>query len=201
MKNLSSSLFHAVLNVFVPKAGATLIAQPFAEGCHRHRALVSIIDHLDSEGTTGVVLNRPMGMTLDQVVSGIDPESRIPVFCGGPSDQDTLFFIHTLGPDVLPGSREYAPGLYVGGDISTIRSYINSGYPVEGYVRFFAGYTFWGEGELEEQMADRQWAMDEAPEASTVLSGIGDSAWYEAVRAQGEALRAWTLVPRHAFFN
>lgn len=201
MKNLSSSLFHAVITAAYPKCGATLISNPFENAPHRNRALVSIIDHLASEGTTGVVLNRPSGMTLDQVVSGINPDTNIPVFCGGPNDQETLFFIHNLGPDILPGSRLYSPGLYVGGDISTIKSYINSGYPVEGCVRFFAGYTLWERGELEKQLEDGQWGMESAPTLMDVLSGIGDKAWFNAVKRQGDALRPWMLVPRHPEFN
>ncbi len=201
MKNLSSALFQANLTASIPQCGATLIAEPFSKDNKVKRSLISIIDYLDTEGTTGVVLNRPTGNYLSDMVPGVDPSKRIPVFCGGPTGQDRIFFIHSLGTDIMPGSRPYAPGLWVGGDFSTIISYINSGYPVEGCVRFFVGYKIWSEGELEKELEQGRWAMSELRDAADTLSGMGDKAWFDAVRREGEKLRRWLLVPRHAEFN
>ena len=201
MKHLSSALLHVNLTDTTPRCGATLIANPLTAAGHANRSLITIIDYLDTEGTTGVTLNRPTGDYLSDLVPGIDPASRIPVFCGGPEGQDRIFFIHSLGTEIMPGSRPYAPGLWVGGDFSTIKSYINSGYPVEGFVRFFTGYHCWGEGELEKELEDGKWAMSEMTSPAHNLSGIGDKAWFEAVKRQEDRLRPWAMIPRHPDFN
>lgn len=201
MKHLSSALLHVNLTDIVPQCGATLIANPLTAEGHSKRCLVSIIDYLESEGTTAVTLNRPTGFFLSDLVPGIDSQYRIPVFDGGPEGRDRIFFIHSLGNEIMPGSRPYAPGLWVGGDFSTIRSYINSGYPVDGYVRFFTGYHCWSAGELEQELEQGNWAMAELSEPAHNLSGIGDKAWFDAVRRQNERLRPWAMVPRHPDFN
>src|SRR5512136_948220 len=59
------------------------------------RAVVLMIDH-DEEGAFGLVVNRPSPFTLGEVVEGMDdsPASSIPVYVGGPVQQNALFVLH-----------------------------------------------------------------------------------------------------------
>ena len=59
-----------------------------------HQAVVLMIDH-DEEGAFGLVVNRPSPFTLGEVVEGMEdgPASRIPVYVGGPVQQDALFVL------------------------------------------------------------------------------------------------------------
>ena len=66
------------------------------------------------------------------------PETEsIPVFLGGPVSDDRLFYIHNLGPDIISDCDEYFPGLYAGGSFRDVLNYVNSGYPVDGRIRFY----------------------------------------------------------------
>lgn len=202
MKDITTNLFKVKSTSQIPMAGALLVAEPFMrEGCFNH-GVVSLIDYMPDEGATGVVMNNRTEYSLSELLDGIEVQSRIPVFCGGPLGQDRLYFLHTLGSDIIPQARCYAPGMYVGGDFESIISYVNGGYPIEGNVRFFIGYSNWAEGQLERELHHENWVLAPVPSDSTeMLTGAGDSYWHRAVRTMGEAYRPWTLLPRNVSVN
>ncbi len=203
MKDFGSLLFKVNVSNSEPHAGQILVSEPFrSDECFNH-GVMTVIDYLEEEGATAVVLNNRSEYMLGDLLDGISPDVRIPVFCGGPTGQDRLFFIHTLGPEIIPEAREFAPGLYVGGSFDAAVQYLNSGYPTEGYIRFFVGYTNWTEGQLERELKAELWA--EAPEADIsceeMLTGAADSYWHRTVRALGERFRRWSVLPRNATCN
>lgn len=202
MKDITSDLFRVRRRAGSPVAGGILVAEPFVKECCFNHAVVSIIDYVSTEGATGVVMNNRTEYLLGELLDGVEAQEDIPVFCGGPLGQDRLYFIHTLGPDIVPRARRYAPGLYVGGDFDSIIGYINQGYPAEGAVRFFVGYSTWCEGQLDRELGQDTWALGIQPlHPSDMLRGAGDSYWHRNVRALGAAYRSWTLFPRNVAAN
>lgn len=202
MKDITTNLFRVKNYTDKPACGALLVAEPFLKESYFNHGVVSLIDYIPSEGATGVVMNNNTDYKLGELLDGVDPELDIPVFCGGPVGQDRLFFIHTLGPDIIPQARQYAPGLYVGGDFDTIINYVNAGYPTEGVVRFFIGYCNWVEGQLERELREETWAMAPAPSsASDLLQDVADPYWHRTVRSMGSRYRSWSLMPRNTSAN
>ena len=202
MKNIPTELFRLTAHEGDVRRGDLLVAEPFLSESYFNRAVIALIDYDKDEGATGVVLNNCTPYTLSDVLDGVAAAADVPVYCGGPLGQDRLFFVHTLGPAVIEGAREFAPGIYVGGDFDAIVDYVNSGYATEGTVRFFIGYSSWVKGQLEEEMAGSVWAVARMPfDAREVLSGTGASFWHSTVRALGEAYRPWRLVPKDIHAN
>ncbi|MDE6136308.1 MAG: YqgE/AlgH family protein, partial [Muribaculaceae bacterium] len=149
-----------------------------------------------------VVLHHPSVSRLAALVDDCDVRADVPVYCGGPLALDRLFFMHTLGAELIPGARPYMPGMYIGGDFDAVLDYLNSGYAVEGRVRFFVGYSGWDEGQLESEIAEGTWALTESPaDVSELLQGADDAFWHRAVRLLGDEFRSWRLVPRMACAN
>ena len=203
MKDICSALFAAPDVKSAPlRGGNMLISEPFLEeDCFSH-SVISIIDYDVHGGAMGVVLNHRSNSTVADLLDEPRVEIDVPVYIGGPLATDRLFFIHNLGADIIPGSRPYAPGLYVGGDFEAIIEYVNSGYPVDGCVRFFVGYSGWAEHQLEKEIAAGTWAVAEEPDDTTRLfHGNGDHYWHREVRALGEPYRPWRLVPRMTYAN
>ena len=69
-----------------PKAGRLLVATPLLEDPNFRRAVVLIVEHEDVQGTLGVVLNRPTGIGVGQVLeqwTALATEPSV-VFRGGP---------------------------------------------------------------------------------------------------------------------
>lgn len=204
MKDLTNRLFKIKKENGTPTGGTVLVSEPFMntkETCFVH-GVVAVIDYLAEEGATGVVLNNRTEYMLDELFDGIDSKVRIPVFCGGPTGQDRLFFIHTLGPDIVPGARSFAPGLYIGGDFDVISEYVNRGYDIEGCVRFFVGYCNWVSGQIERELSEGCWAtVEKTLSPDTLLRGAADSFWHSRVKELGADYRSWSLLPRDVQCN
>lgn len=202
MKDLSTLLFRVENPKLQPHAGQVLVAEPFIGDEHFKHGVISVIDYLASEGTTGVVLNNRTEYMLDELLDGVNKDSNIPVFCGGPLGQDRLFFIHTLGPEIIPNARKYTDGLFVGGNFEQAIDYIRKGYPIDGCIRFFVGYSCWSVGQLESEILDNKWAsVPDTPSPDLLLTGAGDQFWHRTVRSLGPQYRAWHLLPRNIACN
>ncbi len=184
-----------------PRPGALLVAEPFLRESYFNHAVICIIDHGSGKNTMGLVLNRQISHTLSDLVDGIDGGEKIPVFCGGPMSSDRLFFLHTLGPDIINGAREVVKGLWVGGDFDQMKDYIAKGYPTEGHVRFFIGYSGWSPQQLEAELAKKVWAVTEISDPGQLLIGADNSYWHAAVRRLGPAFRGWQFHPQNPLAN
>lgn len=205
MKNIRSNIFDINTIKRPARSGSLMVAEPFLRERYFLHAVVSVIDAPDNgEGTMGVVLNNKTALNLHEILDGLDSSRPVPVYCGGPMSQDRLFFIHTLGRAIIPDAQEYAPGLWVGGDFDSIIRYINAGYPTDGVVRFFLGYSGWGVGQLDAELNDNVWAVAESNIDITpaeLLSLHGDRLWHRVVRAMGPGYRLWKLHPSSASAN
>lgn len=200
MKNLDSTIFNIDIPTGTPAVGSLLIAEPFLKEhwfCH---AVICMLDCDPGQSAMGVVMNRPSGQTLNNLIDGVTTPNDIPVWVGGPMSLDRLFFIHTLGP-LIPGAREIAPGLYLGGDFDEMLSYINGGLDPEGTIRFFVGYSGWSPGQLNQEIADHVWAVSNPGQATDLLTGGDDRYWHRYVRRLGPSHHHWHLHPLNPQLN
>lgn len=203
MKNLANGLFHIVtIDERAPQCGGLLVAEPFLKDSYFSHGVVSLIDYLPEEGATGIVMNKRTDYMLSDLLDGIQPGTDLRVFCGGPLGLDRIYFVHSLGSDIVPGAREYSPGLYVGGDFDAVLDYINCGFDTEGAIRFFIGYSNWTPGQLEREIREGTWAQAPGPlSEDELLRGEADSYWHRAVRTLGSTYRPWQLLPHDASLN
>lgn len=203
MKDLSAKILN--VETVIPrslKPGTVLVAAPSLNELYFSHSAVMLVDFEKGDGALGLVLNLRSGHNLNEYLDGVSPEAEVPVYCGGPIAQDRMVFMHTLGPDVFPGSKEFAPGLYLGGDFEAAINYVNSGYPVEGFIRFFIGHSGWADNQLFEEMNDGVWAVAEPGEnKGLLLSGSDDAYWHRCVRGMGHHYRAWQFFPRNVYAN
>lgn len=179
-------------------AGALLVAEPFlAEDWFRHAAGI-VIDYSMADGTVGLMLNQLASVTLNQVV---DCKKDYPVYVGGPVGNDRLSFLHTLG-DVVPGSQQVMPGLWLGGNFDEALQLVDDNPLPEGMIRFFIGYSGWTPGQLEQEIDDHVWAVAAPPaDAAQLLTGAGDAYWHRVVRDMGQDYKGWLYHPRDNHSN
>lgn len=183
------------------RTGSLLVAEPALTQPYFDHSVIMLVD-TDDNGALGAVLNYPIDGHLSQVLDGVDSEHDVRLYCGGPVGHDRLFYIHTLGPDVLPGAIEFGKGLYVGGDTAAVLEYVNSGYPIEGHIRFFVGYSGWRGKQLQGELAEGTWgvaSLRTSPEK--LLSIAPDRMWHTAVGWLDDRYRAWKMIPRDAINN
>jgi putative transcriptional regulator len=137
-----------------PGSGILLIADPFLKDPNFLRTVVLLCEH-NEEGSFGFVVNRPYGNTLDQLIPDMNGFS-LPVYYGGPVQVDTIHFIHQY-PGEIEGGQEILNGVFWGGDFDQAMQLVRSGNADSQKIRFFIGYSGWGEGQLEDEIKEKSW--------------------------------------------
>ncbi len=160
-----------------------LIAMPGLADPIFARSLAFVCEH-GEQGAMGIIVNRPLGMTLSSLFSQIDIELHRPdvadlgVCFGGPVQTDRGFVLHEpLGAwqSTLAVSDEL--GLTTSKDILQA---VGSG---EGPERLFVslGYAGWEAGQLEKEIAENAWITVEAD--MRVIFDLPPDERYEAALA------------------
>ena len=156
-------------------AATTHLADPnFAQ------TLVYIAEHTP-DGALGFIMNRPVGKTIAEVaqLSGISkPLADLRVLYGGPVQQRQLLLVV-----FEPGPKDQPLVCRLGLPQEQIEAHLASG---KGWVRAFAGYSGWSEGQLENEIEEDSWqvcAADKILFRDNILSGLwgaytsGDTRW------------------------
>lgn len=197
--DIKSLLFNINIESDKPSLASLLVAEPFLKEDFFRHAVICLVDYGES-GAMGIVLNHATVYSLQDMIDTVKSEQPIPVYCGGPMSTDRLYFIHTLG-DLFPGGRKIREGLWLGGDFKALEDYLNSGYPVEGKIRFFIGYSGWSAGQLEEEVENHAWAVAPIVSNETLMTETEDSMWHKMVRELGEEFRGWRYHPVNLHAN
>lgn len=177
--------------------GRLLVATPGLGDLNFDRTVVFVLEH-GSDGAVGVVLNRPsdidVGVPLPEwaVLVG-DPRK---IFFGGPVAQGAVLGL-AWGP--TEASEGWAPLIDGLGTLDLSATPAELDVPIE-RLRIFTGYSGWGEGQLENELAGGAWFVADGTPDDAFTPEPG-SLWADVVRRQGgtEALLAST--PRHPWLN
>lgn len=171
--------------------GVILIADPFLKDPNFKRTVIVICEH-QQQGSFGFVLNKLYEQQLGDLVSGIE-YSEFPVYFGGPVQQDTIHFLHKR-PDIIPDGSEISDGIYWGGDFSVVVDLIKTYQLNNDDIRFFLGYSGWGEGQLKEEMGLKSWITSTvSPEL--IFPGYAEETWKEALKKLGGEYEQMTNYP------
>ena len=155
-----------------------------------HRAVVLMIDH-DEEGAFGLVVNRPSPFTLGEVVEGMDdsPAASIPVYVGGPVQQNALFVLRDERAVEDAGAERPVEGVAFEPASPAMIDYLLNEWSSlsEGErpaVRMYVGYSGWASGQLEGELAEDAWVVMRATR-EIVFHPDPRSAWTEALARTG----------------
>jgi putative transcriptional regulator len=179
--------------------GKLLIAEPMLGDPNFDRSVVLMIEHND-EGALGVVLNRPTDLEVDAVLTEwVDLAASPPVlYMGGPVEQNGVLALgRRRHPDVrVPG---WTPVL---GDVGTVDLHLEPHEVADTLdgVRFFAGYSGWGGGQLEAEMDESAWLVVPAV-ADDVFAPDADTMWRSVLRRQGGRVSMLADFPAHPSLN
>jgi putative transcriptional regulator len=141
-------------------AGSFLVARPVIQEPNFRRTVVLLLQH-GADGAFGLVVNR------QAKVEGLP----FPVFTGGPCQSPGLLMLHGHSDwaDEGPSNPQaaVAPGVFMG-DADCVRRITDPEPGQEGLrYRMFLGYSGWGPGQLENELATRAWAV--VPASGDVL--------------------------------
>lgn len=174
--------------------GDLLIAEPFMGDTNFERSVVLVCEH-NTLGTFGLVLNQLTDVHLSDVIEDIHPD--LPLFVGGPVQQNTLHFIHRR-PDLIDSSICIVDGLYWSGDFEQIKQAVNLGTLTDRDVRFFIGYSGWEEGQLDAELLQKAWIISRT-KADFLFDTPTNEFWREVLKRMGgeyKSIAHYPLDPR-----
>jgi putative transcriptional regulator len=175
------------------QAGQVLLAQPFMLDPHFKRASVLLCEHND-EGSLGFIMNKPLDMSIDQLV-GDFPEFESKVLYGGPVSTDTLHYVHNVG-EMLDDSVKVSQGVFWGGDFEKLKFLIESELIKPKNIRFFIGYSGWSEGQLMEEMESGSWVIADM-HANYLFKASTIRLWNKIMKNKGDAYSVIAELPEN----
>jgi putative transcriptional regulator len=176
-----SAIKYYFRNMIEPAAGILLIAEPFLKDPNFLRTVVILCEHQD-HGSFGFVLNKQIEQTLDELITDLEGY-RLPVYYGGPVQTDTIHFLHQY-PDLIPESVKVTEDIYWGGNFETVTALIKNKSLDHKKIKFFIGYSGWGDGQLDDEMKEKSWLTVQA-NCSLVFNTRYDEVWKNSLKKLG----------------
>ena len=199
MSTFKKNIFKITTNGVHPSQGCTLMSEPFLKDNYFQRSVVLLVDHTN-EGSIGLILNKKTKLTVNSFFPELSDVPAIPIYIGGPVSPNHLFFIHTLGKDIIPKSMPVNDDLFFDGDFDALKQYILSGKPIEGKVKFFLGYSGWSKDQLEEEIQSNSWIVRRSAQDNILIENDNDL-WKSSIESLGDEYKRWSQYPKDPNLN
>ena len=164
-----------------PARGTLLIANTFLKDPNFMRTVIFLCEHKE-EGSFGFVINKLFPTTLGEVIPELE-EFKIPLYFGGPVQKDTIHFLHQY-PDAIAGGEEVFDGVYWGGNFESLVALIKINGIDFSKIKFFIGYSGWGEKQVEDELKEKSWLTVEATR-KLLFHKKPDDIWKDSLKHLG----------------
>ncbi|MBI2772782.1 MAG: YqgE/AlgH family protein [Burkholderiales bacterium] len=180
-----------------------LIAMPGLEDEAFAKSVVYLCEH-SARGALGLVINKPSDINLKSLFDKVELPLRrddlvgIPVFHGGPVQTERGFVLHeaVYAGDAAPSEPVYASTMTIPGglEMTTSKDVLEALSTGAGprKVLVSLGYSAWGEGQLESELAENSWLTVDA-DISVIFDTPIEQRYAKALSLLG--LEAWMLSP------
>ncbi len=181
-------------------ANQFLIAMPSLADPNFARTVTYICEH-DANGALGIVINRPLDLSLGQLLDHLEidgpTEERVrssAVFAGGPVQPEQGFVLHTA-----PSAWEATLSITDTLSLTTSRDVLVAMANARGPGRWLValGYAGWGPGQLEQEMAENAWLSGPA-DADVLFDLPVERRWQAAAGLLGVDMRLLSGDAGHA---
>lgn len=180
-----------------------LIAMPGMDDGTFAGSVVYVCEHSE-RGALGLIINKPGDINLGDLFEKVDLPldrkdlSAQPVFHGGPLQTERGFVLHdpVIADGLAADESVYASTLAVPGGLEmtsskdVLEAMSGGGGPRRVLVTL--GFSSWGEGQLESEIADNSWLTVDA-DVSVIFESPVEQRYERAMRLLG--LEAWMLSP------
>lgn len=177
-----------------------LIAMPnLADSNFSHT--VSYLCQHNEEGALAIVINRPTGMNLGSIFEQMNinvssqQSEQIPVFAGGPVQQERGFIIHSKDSQVWDSSISTSETTSLTSSRDILEA-IADGKGPEHYL-IALGYAGWGAGQLEKEIINNAWLTTPC-ETNILYSTPVEQRWGSAANQIGIDINQLTAPAGHS---
>ncbi len=175
-----------------------LLAMPCLQDSIFAHSLTYIFDH-DEHGASGLVINRPLDLTLADVFSQLELESASactthPVLIGGPVEMERGFVLHRAGT-TWKSTQDVSTDVSLTMSSDILAAMARDEGPAGALV--IIGYAGWGTDQLEQELADNAWLTIPA-DASIIFDTPFEQRAAAAARKLGFDINLMTADAGHA---
>ena len=176
--------------------GQLLLASPGLFDPNFRRTVVLVTEH-NEEGAAGLVLNRPSETVVAEAVPDlvplVDDDER--VYVGGPVQESAVLVLAEFDdPDeaamLVVEDVGFVPG---DGDFGLLAASTRR-------ARVFAGYAGWGPGQLEAELEESSWIVEDSTGPS-LFPEPDDDLWGMVLRDKGGLYRVVAMMPEDPSVN
>ena len=176
--------------------GYLAVATPRLADPNFARRVVLVLDHGD-HGALGVVLDRPGGVAIDEILPAWHGLATPPgeLFTGGPVARNAIIGLVRMcqpeQPDGTGGARPEGWKLLIAGEhpVGTVDLGVDPARFAESMMgaRIFSGYAGWDAGQLEDEIDEGSWYVVPCEEHDPI-SADPEGLWRRVLRRQGGEL-------------
>lgn len=160
------------------------------------RHTVVLVGEHNTEGALGVVLNRPLDVTVEDALPSLGrlvPPGGL-MYGGGPVQPESPVLLAELTRPDLADILVFGSVGFLTGDVPPEVE------PSIMQARVFAGYSGWGPGQLEAEMAADNWITEPARE-DDVFTDTPDLLWSRVLQRKGPEYRRLSRMPYDPSMN
>ncbi|RFA31483.1 hypothetical protein CAI21_00710 [Alkalilimnicola ehrlichii] len=176
-----------------------LIAMPTLADPNFAQTVTYICEH-NEEGAMGIVINRPIDISMSELFNHLGLESddetaaQQRVYMGGPVQRERGFVLHSA-ETVWEATLKVSPAI----SITTSRDILDAIAQQEGPKQYLValGYAGWEAGQLEAEIAENSWLSGPA-DASIIFEHNSNDRWQAAASLLGVDLSLLSTDAGHA---
>lgn len=176
--------------------GKILVSKPLINDDFFHNSVVFLTEY-DSNGAVGFIVNKPLSLDLQDLIEDF-PQFKTQLYYGGPVSSDNLYFIHRV-PDKIEGSVHIIDDLYWGGNFNQVVHLINECKLDSNDIRFFLGYSGWDLSQLDNEIDDESWIIDQLE--NSLFESDMIKLWKNRLKQKGGDYKLWANAPQDIRLN
>lgn len=192
-----SEVFFRYKNEEPPEKGKLLISEPHLPDTNFERTVILLCEH-NEQGSFGFVLNKESNVNFGELIEG-QKDLTVPVRIGGPVEQNTLHYLHNS--KTLESSQQIGDEVYWGGDFDMLLDWLATKLISPQDVRFYLGYSGWGEGQLEKEIAANSWIVYNPKNLEEILNTPDDKMWSTILEKMGGRFAMYSKYPADPRLN
>lgn len=143
--------------------GKIIISAPDINDPNFENTPILVVEQ-NENGAVGFIAHLPLMKHLNELTA-FASYPPVPLYIGGPVDQENLFFLHRR-PDIIEGGLAIKDGVYYGGDFQQVLAHLKDETLSEKDICLLIGYAGWDPGQLEEEIKEGSWTVSDLPASS-----------------------------------
>ena len=173
-------------------AGSLLVAHPSMLDPNFRRTVLFISEHDPNEGALGVIINRPLDRQVADLVTDTPPPALagVPVFLGGPVGKNQLMF----------AAFEWKKGHGFKLSHNVVLGHGSTAAGEKNLICAFVGYAGWGAGQLESEVKQKAWVVQNANPSLLKLDRL-PNLWFDIMASLGPWYKMLAAAPDDPSLN